>query len=78
MRPGSDTGLTLRSDPSLPPGELAIHRAQWRATLLLAVRPITAVLSVLGLATVILLMEYRHLLVPMMGLSVLLVVSADS
>jgi len=73
--PGSDAGLTPRSQTPLPPDELASQRENWRASLLLAIRPITAVLSLLGIATVILFMDYRQRLVPLLGLSTLLVAS---
>ena len=75
MSPKSDAEPTARSKSPLPPSELAIQRELWRATLLRVVRPITAMLSLLGLVTVVLLMDYRHRLVPLTGLSVLLVVS---
>jgi len=75
MSPSSDAGLTAQPKPPVPPSDLAIQRELWRATLLRVVRPITATLSLLGLVTVFVLMDFRHRLVPLTGLSVLLVAS---
>jgi signal transduction histidine kinase len=71
----SRAGLTARPDPVMSSDEIAAERELWRVTLLLAIRTITAVLSVLGLGTVFVFMDYRQRLVPMAGLGVLAVVS---
>jgi hypothetical protein len=60
-------GLTARPDLVVPFNEIAIQRQLWRVTLLLVIRAITAVLSILGLATVFLFMDYRQRPVPGVG-----------
>jgi signal transduction histidine kinase len=72
MQPSRDAGLTAQPQPPLPPSELATQRELWRATLLRILRPITAALSILGLVTVLSLLDGHHRLVPSVGLSILL------
>jgi signal transduction histidine kinase len=75
MKFSSDACPIAQSKFSVPPDEIAIQRERGRADLLYAIRPMTVALSLLGLATVFFLMDYRRRLVPVMGLSLLLVVS---
>jgi hypothetical protein len=55
--------------------ELDIERERWRAKLLTAIRPITAVLALIGLVVVLFLMVRWQRLLPLVGLSILLLAS---